>query len=268
MPRLTQIMIVGVLLSIVSTAVWAESDVVRTVRDLYSRGEFLLVIDHAEVALSDTVELEIGDRIELRRLLGQAYVATGNMESAKTQFKKILALDPETEMDPLTTSPKIVSVFEQAKREYEEETRAGPPDTLPPLLTPARPAEGIWLVPALKSFLLPGLGQLGNGDQTKAVVFMSSEAVSLVGLAVSQVWYEDARRKYSENTDPSRMDYLYNEYNKWYLMRNGFAAAAAGVHILSSIDAIIGAYEKELKQREKTVGFMPIPGGIYAYVRF
>ena len=61
---------------------------------------------------------------------------------------------------------------------------------------------------------------------------------------------------------------LYDDYNRWYMIRNGFIATSVGICVISSVDAIVGAYEKEIRDGERTMGFAPIQGGFYAYLRF
>jgi hypothetical protein len=260
MPILTA----GLLACTVAAVAGVESDIVSQAESLYSQGEYLLVIDLLELALSDTVGVAREERVVLLRLLGSSYVAVGNTESARSQFRDMLLLDPDIDMDPLSTSPKILSVF----REVKAELARVPPDTSAPRPAALKPREGVWVGPALKSLILPGLGQFENGDQTKGVIFISSQAASLAGLVVSQMRYTDARRFYAENTDPERMAELYDKYNMWFVIRNGFAAASVGICIVSSVDAIIGAYEREIEEKERTLGFAPIQGGVYVYVRF
>ena len=267
MPGRTQIIFAGLAICIVAALAGAEDDVGIRAEELYARGEYLQVIDLLEPALSDS-SLETPVRIRFLRLLGSSYVAVGNVESAKSRFKAMLSLDPEIELDPLSTSPKIVSVFQEAKAEFEADNTPVAPDTLAPDLAPFEHRAGVWVGPALKSLVLPGLGQLANGDHAKGIIFMSAEALSLAGLVVSQMWYEDARREYGENTDPDRMAALYNEYNRWYMMRNGFIATSAGICLLSSVEAIIGAYEGEFERRDRGLGFAPLPGGVEITYRF
>jgi len=91
-----------------ATGVRAENDFVSRAEDLYSRGEYLLIIDYIETTLSDTLGLDREERALLLKLLGSSYVAVGNTESAKKQFKKMLELDADSELDHISTSPKIL----------------------------------------------------------------------------------------------------------------------------------------------------------------
>ena len=47
-------------------------------------------------------------------LLGSAYVAFGDEESARAQFKKVLARQPEFPVRADVTSPKITQVWKSA----------------------------------------------------------------------------------------------------------------------------------------------------------
>lgn len=250
------------------TGVRAENDFVSRAEELYSRGEYLLIIDFIETTLSDTVGLDTEERILLLRLLGSSYVAVGNTESAKKQFKNMLKLEPDSELDPVSVSPKIVAVFQEAKRELEAEQAISKPETLTTELAPRMPGRNVWLGPAMKSLIVPGLGQFQNGHQRKAYFFLSSEVVSLAGLLASQVKFEEARKAYAGNSDPSKMEALYGNYNTWYLVRNGFVATSIGICVLSSVDAIIGALETEYREKPSRVGVLPHQNGFFAYVSF
>ncbi|MFQ5905155.1 MAG: hypothetical protein ACE5JA_01140 [bacterium] len=262
-------MIAALVACFLVTSSRAENDSVSRAEELYSRGEYLLIIDYIGSVLSDTLGLDAENRLSLLRILASSYVAVGNVESARTQFKKMLALDPDAQLDPVATSPKILSVFKEAKREYEAEQAARQaPESLSTDLLAARPEGRVWLGPAIKSLIIPGLGQFQNGHQTKGYVFISSEVVSIAGLLVSQVRYEEARKDYAGNRDMSKMDALYNDYNRWYMVRNGFIATSVGICLVSSVDAIIGALEGTLGNSTPEVGLVPAGSGFYAYLRF
>jgi hypothetical protein len=265
----TQLGILGLLVFIVTSAAGAESDPVLRAKDLYSRGEYLVLIDFAETVFSDTLGLARGERAELYRILASSYVAVGNTESAKERFKKMLELEPETTMDPLTTSPKILSAFTEAKSEYDMEHAHLPgADSLGPVRIEREMRTDVWVRPALESLLVPGLGQFDNGEHTKGLVFVASEVLSVAGLLTSQAWYEAAREDYALNTDPLKMEELYAEYNKWYMVRNGFIVSSVGICLVSSVDAIIGAFRTEIRGESPRVGFIPLRGGACAYIAF
>ena len=264
-----QLGILGLLVFVVVSAAGAESDPLLRAKDLYFRGDYLGLIDFAETVLSDTIGLTRAERAELYRILGSSYVAVGNTESAKQRFKDMLELAPETTMDPLTTSPKILSAFTEAKSEYDRE-HAPPPgvDSLGPGGVERELRTDVWVRPALESLLVPGLGQFRNGEPTKGIVFAASEVLSLAGLLTSQAWFEAAREDYAQNTDPLKMEELYAEYNKWYVVRNGFIVSSVSICVVSSVDAIIGAFRAEIRGESPRVGFMPLRGGACAYIVF
>ena len=267
-PGRLYLLIAAIVVCFCVTGVRAENDFVSRAEGFYSRGEYLLVIDFIETTLSDTLGLGAEERILLLRLLGSSYVAVGNTESAKKQFKNMLELEPDSELDPILVSPKIVAVFQEARRELEAEQAVSKPETLSTKLAPQEPNRNVWLAPAMKSLIVPGLGQFQNGHQGKAYLFLSSEIVSLAGLLVSQVKFEEARTAYTGNDDPSKMEVLYNNYNTWYMVRNGFVATSVGICVVSSVDAIIGALETEYMEKPPRVGVLPSGNGFFAYVRF
>jgi tetratricopeptide (TPR) repeat protein len=60
-----------------------------------------------------TVPQEIG----VNYYLGYAYVALREIDSARKAFKRALELQPSMELSPITTSPKILDVFREARKE-------------------------------------------------------------------------------------------------------------------------------------------------------
>ncbi|HSD27536.1 MAG TPA: hypothetical protein VLL75_09535 [Vicinamibacteria bacterium] len=65
-------------------------------------------------------------RVRATLHLGFAYVALDQRESAKARFKDALALDPGLRLTTERYSPKVVAVFEEARRERQAETPAAP----------------------------------------------------------------------------------------------------------------------------------------------
>ncbi len=80
----------------------------------YENGEYQLSIER----LSRAIPLLRGDRerIEAFKTMAFAYMAFPKKEKARQQFCNILELNPNFDLDPIMTSPKILAVFKEAKQ--------------------------------------------------------------------------------------------------------------------------------------------------------
>ncbi|MDP3232604.1 MAG: hypothetical protein Q8N26_07490 [Myxococcales bacterium] len=68
-------------------------------------------------------DLDKTQRIEVLELLAKCHVAEGNKPEAEGAFSELLSLEPEHELDRESTSPKILTVFDDVKRQLFPEQR-------------------------------------------------------------------------------------------------------------------------------------------------
>ena len=64
-------------------------------------------------------KLTVPQQIGVYKYLASAYVAFGEREAAVAVFRQALAKQPEMELSPITTSPKILEAFREAQRQAE-----------------------------------------------------------------------------------------------------------------------------------------------------
>ncbi|MBN2620408.1 hypothetical protein JXB22_04885 [candidate division WOR-3 bacterium] len=185
-------------------------------KSFYNGGEYESAIRELEDALQYLKQLKSGDQVEAHKYLAFSYVAFGDNEKAKVQFKKALILNPTLELDPAQVSPKIIKVFEEAKSEMA----TAPPTTLPivepkPPATPVRTTStfgAVW-----RSCLLPGWGQKYKGDSSKGSKLMLAAGVTFGISAVSITLMSITHDAYLDvppgNT--GEMDDKYKMYKFW-----------------------------------------------------
>jgi LysM repeat protein len=89
--------------------------------DEYKRAEFEVACGKLEAALGAEV-LPLPDRAITVSYLGFCAIAAGDRGAAMDYFKKWLELDPKAELDPVTTSPKILAVFQEVAESVRGET--------------------------------------------------------------------------------------------------------------------------------------------------
>lgn len=187
----------------------------------YNYGEYEKAIKQLESALQYLKQLNKNEQVEAYKYLAFSYVAFGDKEKAKEQFKKALMLDPKLELDPATVSPKIIKVFEEAKADIVPITPT--PQTGQPM--PTKPVEPIVKPKSistsgalLRSCCLPGWGQIYKGENSKGRTMLITTAILLPATLIATS-IQNTKYDYYLSIEPGNkdeMDRAYEEYKVWY----------------------------------------------------
>ena len=89
-------------------------DAIAQIKKTFEEGHYIEMVSIAQQVLGRG-KLTIPQLIGIHNYLAFAYVALGETTLAFLAFQKALELEPEMELSPITTSPKIRVVFKQAK---------------------------------------------------------------------------------------------------------------------------------------------------------
>jgi tetratricopeptide (TPR) repeat protein len=204
-------------------------------KTFYNGGEYEKAITELEKALTFLKQLNQIDQVEAYKYLAFSYVAFGETEKAKEQFRKALALDPKLELDPLTVSPKIIKVFEEVKSEI-----AVSPPVTPPVKPPVKPvpAEGRSCFSMVGSCCLPGLGQKDRGEGGKGIMLMTATGVLLSSSIISTLVMDAKHQAYLdvEPGDPDAIDDAYKAYKRWDNIAVTSWICLAGVYLYNAYD--------------------------------
>lgn len=209
-------------------------------KSFYNGGEYESAIRKLEDALQYLKQLESGEQVEAYKYLAFSYVAFGDNEKARAQFKKALILNPALELDPAQVSPKIIKVFEEAKAEM-----ATAPPVTPPVIEP-EPEPPVTLVKKTSMFgalwrscLLPGWGQKYKGDTSKGSKLMLAAGVTFGLSAVSITLMSITHDAYLDvppgNT--GEMDDKYKMYKFWSNASFFSAVSFGAVYLYNIYDA-------------------------------
>lgn len=140
----------------------------------YEAGDFDRAITEMRKALEALEKMNkqkarIEVLIDAHTHLGMAYVGVGNIAKAKEQFKETVRLDPARKLSSDYYSPKIISIFNEAREEVLVKEKTARP-AVPP------PSSGVSLIKP--QTLEPAIvwGRKGEGD---------GEFISPAGIAVS-----------------------------------------------------------------------------------
>lgn len=204
-----------------------------------------------EQALRDWRRLSPQNVVEIHQVLGIIAYSEGSFFEAKAQFEAALSLEPNLRLDSLYVSPKIQQFLREVREhafENNGHTRAGVRYLLAPDPRPHA---------ALRSLLLPGLGQIQKQQHGKGRLMIAAAGAGLLATGVLHLRRESARRNYLSAQTVARAASTYDRYNFFNRARNGAALLTTGVWIYSFFDALT----LMPNQPQPRLGFMPSAEG-------
>lgn len=210
----------------------AETPAVEEIREAYRRLEYGSAESMARSAMQNYPQYTLSELTDIHTFLALIAYNRGERLEARRQFLSALQLSPEMELDPVLVPPKIQTYFEELKAEREP-AEAGEAPVRYVLLRDPRPDA------ALRSMVVPGWGQLYKGQRTKGIVFSGLFAAAAGGALVAHVRMRDAFSAYDGARTPSEAEELYEPYNRWYRVRNGFVQGGALIWLASYVDALL-----------------------------
>jgi tetratricopeptide (TPR) repeat protein len=223
-------------------------------KDHYYNGEYESAIKQLQSALLYLRQLKQTDQVEAYKYLAFSYVAFGDNERAKVQFKKAFVLDPELELDPATVSPKIIKVFEEAKAELAVAPVQEPTEPITELTTD----EISSFDATIRSCCVGGWGQMYRGEKSKGRKMMIAWGVTMGTTLVSWIMTADRRDKYNQlywNQPSSAFDDAYKKYKRWYNVACVSTLVFVGVHAYNLFDIVFHKPATRTSMIEQSRGF-------------
>jgi tetratricopeptide (TPR) repeat protein len=223
-------------------------------KTFYYSGEYEYAIRELEDALQYLKQLKQTDQVEAYKYLAFSYVAFGDRNKAKEQFKKALFLDPDIELDPATVSPKIIKVFEEAKAEFAV---SPPPEPAEPVTTEKEEISAFDAT--IRSCCVGGWGQMYRGESSKGKKMMIAWGVTMGTTLVSWVITGNKRDAYkglSWDEPSSAFDDAYDKYKFWYNIAVVNTLIFLGVHTYNLYDVIFHRPRTRTSMIESDRGFV------------
>ena len=181
--------------------------------------------------LSDSI------RVLAEQNLAFALVAQEQHDGAVEHFTTILLLAPSFDLDPVLTSPKIITVFNEAKLKYLSRQKR---TIAEPRLAVSVPAVG----PTWRTLIFPGWEQLHQGRTTAGISFASAGAAALSALIYCDVQRRDKHNSYISANTSSLAASRYDNYNRYYKAEIYSAVACVAVYLASQIDVILSPQDQ------------------------
>ncbi len=179
------------------------------VKKHFEEGDFLTTIELAKKILKEE-KLKKSEKIDLHLILAYSYIALSKENLAMLEFGEALILNPELELDPTVTPPKVIKVFKKAKEEFKI-----------PVIEKIKIETVFVRKKVLKPIhIIPGVYDIQNGKRKKGFILLGTQ-LFLIGFSYfSQKEYEEAHLKYLSAKEESEIERFYKKYKLWYNVRN------------------------------------------------
>lgn len=208
------------------------------VKALYELMQFDKAVSKGQSLLSSTHDFYPDQLIILHQYIGLSFYNLDKADSAKVHFLTLLSINPDYQLDPIQTSPKIIDFFNKIKFYYQQMNKDEKQLSYCKyiFIEDPRPS-AVW-----RSAILPGWGQYYKKQERKGKIFGIS-FISSGLLAVGSYLIEDSyHQDYLHSKEQSQIDKYYDKYNQWHKTRKVLTYTSAGIWIASVFDALWGSY--------------------------
>ncbi len=222
----------------------------------YRAFDYDAVIDIAEQALKDTSDLEKDERIQIYEMKAASHYSKMEMQEALTSFMNLLRLNADHELDPVKTSPKIISFYNEIKANFLQEQAITPPEPQIQVVDTVRIVEnstGFYRKTLPASLLLPGTGHWLAGNTRKGTWLTSISALALGAAVYFTYQTHEKQELYLNATETEDIQQRYSSYNSAFKKRNALWATYAILWAYAQTDLLFF----QTPQYSINLSFMP-----------
>jgi hypothetical protein len=203
--------------------------VVALVRELYEQGSYLSSEVEARRLLENR-SLPDSTKVKAEQYLAFSLVAQAKNAGAVDHFITILRIDSVFALDPVLTSPKILSVFGEARKQYgtlktSEHSRYQPVQRLPDHDV------------TFRTILFPGWEQTYQGRTVKGYTLLGAGILSLGATLYFDRERHSAQDEYLAANTPDLASSRYTRYNNFHKAEYYSLAAFLAIYVYSQFDA-------------------------------
>ncbi len=217
--------------------------VVRRVTELYEKGDISRAENLAFRALDNPSKLTGFDRFELHRILAFCAIANDDEQRGVSQFVAALQLNPFMKPDPITWSPKIRRIFQQAVKEYKQGL------TREKLNRRSREAD-ICRSASWRSLYFPGAGQLYKKHKAKGYIVSTLFWGATATFVYSQFALPAAREDYRSSVSSEEAVDRWRDYRDIQHVAYISGGIAVAVYAFAFFDALWKSPEIEEQHPE------------------
>ncbi len=199
-----------------------------------------------ESGLSDSMHVQI------EKYIAFSLVAQDKPQQAASHFTALLRIDSTFDLDPLLTSPKILSAFLEARERF----LARKDDALKNTAS-SQAVEPV----SFRAVVFPGWEQLHRGRTGTGAAFMAVGASSLVSTVYCEIKRREYRRSYLDATTSESAVARYRKYADVQKVEIYSAALFIAAYIFSEVDVFSNAEfsARLLRSDDHTVLALSIP---------
>lgn len=222
---------------LIQAPLWAqETDIginsqVQKAFTLYEEGSIAEAENLAYRLLSEESELTTRQKHELYRLLAFCAIANGDEDAGLRLFVNALRYNPAMTPDPLTWSPKVRRVYENALESYEQQIAEEKKQRLSSIAEMCRRASS-------RSLVFPGAGQYMKGEKNKGYLLGSLFWTSLGSFIYTQIQLPQVRDDYRNANTTALAEARYDDYRNMQYMVNITGLITITVYGYSFFDAL------------------------------
>lgn len=210
-----------------------ETDVVNQLAEAYNEFDYDRCAELLNLAFNSLDQLPLNDRAEIYKYAAFIAIHNGNNTLAGNHFWNLLSINPNYSLDPVTTAPKLLTLFQKTKIEFLED--------LNQRLKNVQGADNEREIP-WRSFIFPGWEQWYRGYTTRGTILVTSGIASLGGLVYSAIMAKQKRKDYLAAIDAGKITSQYHEYNTYYQNQYYFAYAFVTIWIISQVDLTLWSH--------------------------
>ncbi|MCX6144902.1 MAG: hypothetical protein NTZ35_16985 [Ignavibacteriales bacterium] len=203
--------------------------ILALVQELYEQGSYLSSEVEARRLLENR-SLPDSMRVRAEQYLAFSLVAQAKNAAAVDHMVTILRIDSTFTLDPILTSPKILSVFAEARKQYENVKLS---EHSPLQLQQRLPDRGV----TFRTVLFPGWEQAYQGRSVKGYALMSAGVVTLGAMIYFDRERRSAEEEYLAANTPELASSRYTRYNNYHKAEYYSLAAFLAIYVYSQFDA-------------------------------
>ncbi|MGH1363136.1 MAG: hypothetical protein ACRBF0_06235 [Calditrichia bacterium] len=227
--------------------------------------EYSSVLSISDSLLRGSTSLSNSELLRLYEIRGMVFYAADDLQSSLFSFIAILDIHSEHQLDPVRTSPKIRSYFEEIRADFLNKKRIAAQnrdkrqqeiDSLEVAIQQRSFAHIRGSM--IRSVLVPGWGHLHNGE-TRRGWLLTALSMSTIGMGTYYTLEAQSRENdYLNETNPDLFSGRFDAFNKTYQIRNGVYIAFAALWIYSQVDLFYFSRKPGISS-SKTLSYFPVP---------
>jgi len=232
----------------------------REILDQYFKHfEYEKVISLADSILANRNNLNDQQRLDIYRMRALSNYSLLHMNLSLKDFIEILKINPNFALDPVQTSPKIITFFNEIKATFRDQEET--PQVIKikkDTVQIVRDTSGLFKNMLIRSAIVPGTGHIYLDNSAKGWLLTSASTLSLAGAVYYIFDCHKTEKNYLNETNPALIEEKYDSYNSSYKKRNLLITAYAVLWFYSQTDILF--FQSKKLSSKMTVSLTPFTG--------